>query len=249
MNTPAKHLQIAIIGYGKMGKMVEKAAVARGHKICAIVDPKEGNQTNITAQGLKNADVCIEFSTPQAAIDNIRAIAPLHKNIIVGTTGWYTQLDLVKQLVESFKIGLLYAPNFAIGMNIFFKIIAEAATMFNPFENYDICCLDFHHNQKKDSPSGAGRIIGDIITRKIPRKKRILTESPDREILPEELQVLSLRCGSHPGTHEVIFDSPSDTVTLTHVSRNREGFALGAVQAAEWIQGRKGIFTMDDLIT
>lgn len=250
MNTPVKPLQIAIIGYGKMGRMVEQAAIARGHTICTIIDPKEGNQTNITALGLKNADVCIEFSNPQSAVDNVRAIAPLHKNIVVGTTGWYNNMELVKQLVETYKIGLLYAPNFAIGMNIFFKIVAEAAALFNPFQHYDVACLDIHHNQKKDSPSGAGKLLADIIQSKIPRKTKIITDClEDRAITPEELQVISLRIGEDPGSHEVIFDSPSDTVTLTHSSRNRQGFALGAVQAAEWVYGRKGLFTMDDLLS
>lgn len=248
MNKPVKSIQIAIIGYGKMGKLVEQIASQRGHQICAIIDPEEGTHRNINAKALKSADVCIDFTQPQATVDNIRAIAPLHKNIVVGTTGWHSQLDLVRQIVDSFGIGLLYSLNFAIGVNLFFKIVAEAAAHFNTFDEYDIACIDIHHHQKLDSPSGTGRHIAELIKSKIKRKTKIVTENGNRPIKSDELQLLSLRCGSIPGTHEVIFDSPSDTIVLKHTARNRQGFALGAVIAAEWIIGRKGLFTIDDLI-
>lgn len=245
---PDSNLKIAIIGYGKMGRMVEQSAPIRGHTICSIIDPKEGSHDTISKAALIDADVCIDFTHPETVLENIRAVASHGKNLVVGTTGWGKHLAQVEDIVKRHSIGLFYEPNFAIGMNIFYKIVAEAAKYIDRFEEYDVSALDYHHNQKVDSPSGAATIVANILKEKIKRKKRIVTENLNRKIEPDELQVLSLRCGSIPGVHEVIFDSPVDTIKIQHTSRNRQGFAMGAVKAAEWIIGKQGVYTMDDLL-
>lgn len=245
---PHSNLKIALIGYGKMGKMVEQTAPARGHTITSIIDPKEGSHNSITKSAVAEADICIDFTHPESVLENIRAVAAHKKNMVVGTTGWFNHLPTVKELVDKHSIGLFYEPNFAIGINIFYKVIAEAAKYIDLFEDYDAACFEYHHNQKVDSPSGAAALVANILKDKIKRKKKIITENLNRKIEPDELQVLSLRCGSIPGTHEVIFDSPVDTLKIQHTSRNRQGFAMGAVKAAEFVFGKKGIYTMDDLL-
>lgn len=241
-------LKIALIGYGKMGKMVEKAALGRGHIISTIVDPQEGSHQNITREAIKGSDVCIDFSSRESAVDNIRAVAAIGKNMVVGTSGWLDHLDLVKQIVNATHTGLLYSFNMSIGVNLFYKIIAEGAQLIDAFDEYDVGCLESHHNQKADSPSGTVGRIADILISNIKRKKKAVYDNVDRVIASDELHTACLRCGSIPGTHSVIFDSPADTITLTHQARSREGFALGAVKAAEWIIGKSGVFTLDDLL-
>lgn len=153
---------------------------------------------------------------------------------MIGTTGWEEHFDAVQQYVKKYQIGLLYSPNFSMGVQLFFKIVAEAASLIGPFESYDVGLLEEHHKHKLDRPSGTAKRLAEILTDRLQRK--------------EELSVASLRCGSIPGTHTVLFDSTVDTITLTHQAHNREGFAAGAVLAAEWLQGKQGFFTMDDML-
>jgi 4-hydroxy-tetrahydrodipicolinate reductase len=243
-------MNIAIIGYGQMGKKAEEAALLRGHKITARIDPfqPEADFRRIEKENIDSADVCIEFSNPKSVIENIEKISSLGKNLVVGTTGWYDKLDHIWMLYSDLKAGLIYAPNFSIGMNVFIKIVKYSSMIFNNLPEYDISGLEIHHNKKADSPSGTALTLSKILIENIERKTKPLFEAIERKILPEELHFSSVRCGSFPGTHKIMFDSTADTIELTHSVRNRDGFAFGAVLAAEWIQGKKGIFTIDNLI-
>lgn len=224
-------LKIALIGYGKMGKMVEQMAVKRSHEIVAIIDPKTEDRETVQ-NSLKKADVCIEFTQPNAVLGNIRTALSLGKNIVVGTTGWNDALKNVEKWVAESGTGLFYASNFSLGVNLFLKTVEKAADLFLNTGNYNVAGVEIHHQQKLDSPSGTAIAIQQTIA-------RTGGKSPSFS---------SVRCGSVPGTHTVYFDSPSDTITLTHQARNREDFALGAVSAAEWMQGKTGIYTMEDML-
>ncbi|MDO8741148.1 MAG: 4-hydroxy-tetrahydrodipicolinate reductase [Candidatus Woesearchaeota archaeon] len=244
-------MNIALIGYGKMGNIIERIARARGHTIKAIIDPNikgNGVHSEITEAALKDIDVCLDFTHPSVVIENIEKAAKLGKNIVVGTTGWYDQLDDVKNAVKKSNVGLIYSGNFSIGVNIFLKIIENAAKLINNAPEYDIFAYELHHNQKADSPSGTAKMIGDILIKNIERKNKIATERLDRKISQDEIHFASVRGGTIPGTHVIGFDSAADTIELTHTARNREGFALGAVMAAEFIKGKKGVYGIDDLM-
>jgi 4-hydroxy-tetrahydrodipicolinate reductase len=243
-------VKIALIGYGKMGQMVRRFAEARGHAITAVVDPAAGPdcQKEITAEALSDADVCIDFTTPQTAVANIRSIAALGKNMVIGTTGWYSQMEEVKRIVAERRIGLIWSGNFSIGVNALFRIVGFAARMFNRLPEYDVLGHEFHHKGKADSPSGTAVMLGNILLENLDRKRRLVTDRLDRKIEPDEIQFSSTRGGAIPGTHLVLFDSAVDTIEIQHTARGREGFAVGAVMAAEFIQGKKGFYSIEDLM-
>jgi 4-hydroxy-tetrahydrodipicolinate reductase len=243
-------MKIALLGYGKMGRMVEEAALKKGHTIIAKISSHESSQiTSSTPSSIEHADVCIDFSHPSCVIDNIKKAAQLKKNLIVGTTGWDDHLDFVKKIVKQHQIGFMYAPNFSLGVHLFRRIVAEAATLINAFEEYDIGVIEAHHNKKADSPSGTALSIANVLLERIQRKKRLVYDADQEPVVPEDIHVASIRCGTIPGTHEVVLDSRVDTITLKHVARSREGFAEGAVTAAEWLEGKSGFYTIDDLFT
>ena len=246
-------MKIALIGYGKMGKEVERAALLRGHTVCGIVDKSAAGATHkeIDSAGacLKEADVVIDFTVPAAAIENIKKVTAARKSMVVGTTGWYDSITQAKQLVGSSGIGFIYSSNFSVGVNIFYRIVEAAARLVNKVPDYDVFGYELHHNQKLDSPSGTAKSVVDILLKNISRKKQAQYDKLDRKINPEELHFASIRAGWIPGTHVVGFDSEADTIELKHTARSRAGFALGAVMAAEWLKGRKGFFTMNDFIS
>lgn len=222
-------MKIGLIGYGKMGKMVEQHALSKGHTIIAKVDSKTPFDC------LTQADICIDFTTPEVALDNIRKVAALGVNLVMGTTGWYEHIETVKAIVNESNIGFLYAANFSLGISLFLQIIEHAAKLIAPFDCYDVSGLEIHHNQKLDSPSGTALKIIDKLQTHMPHHK-----SP--------IEFASVRVGAVPGTHTTLFDSPHDTITLTHTARSREGFASGAVTAAEWLHGKQGFFTLHDML-
>jgi len=240
-------MKIALIGYGKIGQLIEKLAPQANHEIVAIIDPKLPSRT-ISKANLKDADVCIDFSHPNAVFDNIQKLAECGKNIVVGTTGWYDQIDHVQKIVSTNSIGFLYAPNFSIGVHLFLQIIKEAAQLINAFDQYDIGGFEAHHQQKVDSPSGTAKAIAQMLLDRIERKNSVIYGSPQKALESHELHFGSLRCGSLPGTHTITFDSPVDTITITHEAKNREGFARGALSGAEWLQGKQGFYTIEDLL-
>lgn len=242
---PTRTLNIALIGYGVMGKEVERAALARGHQILAKIDPN-GPDLSINRTTLQNAEVCIEFTHPDQVVENIRKAAQEKRNLVVGTTGWHDRVEEVKQIVKAEGIGLIYAPNFALGVYLFQKLAEEAAKIMNNYEEFDVGIVEFHHKFKKDAPSGGAFQLGNTLLKHLKRKKRLVTHV-DGAIDPEEIHVSSVRAGHIPGTHTLVFDSPVEGIEITHTSRGKQGFANGAVKAAEWIADKVGFYTLDDL--
>jgi 4-hydroxy-tetrahydrodipicolinate reductase len=242
-------LKIALIGYGKMGKMIEEKAKLMPMEIVAKIDPLQADcAREITAETLNGAEVCIEFTHPSAVIDNIVKVCSLGRNLVVGTTGWHDKLDEVKAMVEKSGIGMIYGSNLSIGMNLFYEIVEKAAQEFAKYDEYDAFGLELHHRQKADSPSGTAKELGNILLSGFESKTKLLYEKPEGKIQPEELHFASVRAGFIPGTHTIGFDSEADTIELTHRARNRTGFALGALKAALWIAGKQGFYTFRDFI-
>ena len=243
-------MNIAIVGYGKMGKEIEARAKERGiivSKIFARQDNTEGS--GLTRASLKNVDVCMEFTKSPHVMQNIRAIAAARKNIVVGTTGWYDQLPAVEKLVKTAKIGLVYSPNFSLGINLFYRLVGATCRLFDKFDSYDIAVTEMHHKEKADSQSGTALALGNIVVQNVRRKKEILHETAHAKVKPEQLHITSTRVGNVIGRHAVIFDSDADSIELLHDAKNRRGFALGALMAAEWLKGKRGIFTMNDVLS
>lgn len=226
-------MKIALIGYGKMGKMIHQLAEKKGHSIVATLDSKVPLNTISMLHPIKDADVCIDFSVPDTVLENIKILSSLKKNIVLGTTGWTDHLKTIQDIVHTSNIGLIHSSNFSLGIALFLKIIDQAGKFIFPFPEYEAAGIEMHHSQKIDIPSGTAKAI----------------ENKLNQHSPHPINFSSLRLGNIPGIHTVIFDSPVDTITLTHNARNREGFAKGAITAAEWLQGKKGVFTLEDLLS
>ncbi len=246
-------MRIAIVGYGRMGHEVETVVAERGHEIGLIVDPAIGpgslHATELTAEGLSGCDVAIEFSLADAVPTNIRTYTRALVPAVIGTTGWLGALDELESVVEAAGGAVVYGSNFSIGAHIFFRLAAHAGALVRDLDEYDLLIHEIHHRNKKDSPSGTALTLAKAVLAEVPRKKRVETARLDRAPAPDELHVSSTRGGSLPGTHTLYLDSPADTIEITHRARTRSGFALGAVRAAEWIVGRKGLYTVDQFIT
>lgn len=247
-------MKIALIGYGKMGKCIESAALSRGHEIAARIGGKDSkaDASSVSAPKvrhlLEHADVCIDFSHPEAVVENTRILAEMGKPIVLGTTGWQSHFEEVEEIVKETAVGLIWAPNFSIGVHLFLQIVSEAAALIDHCSQYDAAGYEIHHSQKIDSPSGTARALAETLLAKIKRKNSVLYDTPHRSLHPQEIHFASVRTGAVTGTHTVLFDSPTDTITLTHQAKNREAFAQGAVEAAEWVLNKKGLFTIHDLI-
>jgi 4-hydroxy-tetrahydrodipicolinate reductase len=252
-------MNIALIGYGKMGHEVERLALSRGDRIVGKWDPSlfsEGSTPGQVGQvdrktlqeTIQDAEVCIDFTQPRAVLENVRNIARLQKPLVVGTTGWYEHLTEVQSTVSQNGIGLVHAPNFSLGINLFYLVVEKAAELFNSFEDYDVFGSEIHHRHKVDSPSGTAKRLSEIVLKKFTRKKRAISESLNRAIAPDEFHLVSIRAGEFPGIHSLTFDSPADTIELTHMVRSRAGFATGALLAAEWILRRKGFYTFEQVL-
>jgi 4-hydroxy-tetrahydrodipicolinate reductase len=240
---------IALIGYGKMGQILETLAAEKGHTITSIVDPfAEGCYKEINQEAISGADVCIDFTHPNVVVNNIKQIAALGKNMVIGTTGWYKQMDDIKQTVAENRVGLIWSGNFSIGVNALFAIVGYAAKIFNNLPDYDVLGHEFHHKNKADSPSGTATMLTNILLENIERKQRPAYQMLDRKIEPDELHFSSSRGGAIPGTHMVMFDSLVDTIEIKHTARGREGLASGTLMAAEFIQNKTGFFNIDDLM-
>ena len=243
-------MKLAIIGFGKMGKEIVSVAESRGHYTVTI-DPH--NETadfpTITERSLAGVDVAIEFTKPTEALGNIEKVLTHKTNLVVGTTGWYDDLDEVKKLVDKQDGGLLWSRNFSVGVNLFFDIIKQSANiMNNMMGEYDLMAHEYHHGQKADSPSGTSEMIARILIDEIDQKEVIIYDKLNRAIKSNELHVSSTRGGHIPGIHSVLFDSPADSIEIKHTARSRRGFALGAVLAAEFMNGKKGCYTMKELM-
>lgn len=213
-------MKIGLIGYGKMGKAVEAAALKKGHAVVACLSSK-----NLDYLALQEADICIDFSASEAVLPAAQALSQLKKNLVIGTTGWEEHLPLVKRLAENSQMGILFAPNFSIGMFLFKELLQKADQLLGSF---DAVGIEMHHSQKKDLPSGTAKELSKALNRK--------------------LAFSSIRSGNMIGTHQILFNSQDDMIELTHRALNREGFARGAVEAAEWLLGKAGFFTMEDFM-
>ena len=239
-------MNIAILGYGKMGRIIHELAVARGHSIISI-DPhaEDADAKELSPEIIKECSCAIHFTAPEALKDTATQCIEGGCNLVVGTTGWYDERDFYEALVQKHNTGFLFSPNFSLGVNAFFKIVQEAAHIFNRLEDYDVAGVEYHHNQKQDSPSGTAHALTDIILQSIERKSIPHFSHFDRAPRPDEFHFASVRCGTIQGTHTISFDSSADTISLQHTARSRSGFALGAIQAAEWLEGKKGFYSMD----
>lgn len=238
-------MNIAIIGYGKMGKAIEQIAKARGHQISAIIDSPEFN-----IDELKNADVAIEFTQPEAAYGNIKKCIEAKIPVVVGTTGWYDKYDELKELVTNSSSALFTATNFSIGVNILFHLNKKLANIMNQFNEYEVSMNETHHIHKLDHPSGTAVTLAEGIIDNLDRKKKYigLLEGQKMDITAFDLQIVSKRENEVPGYHQINYESEIDEITISHNAKNRKGFAIGSVIAAEWVHGKQGVFGMQDLL-
>jgi len=236
-------MKIALSGYGKMGKEIEKIALERGHEIIVTFnDPSDWNEK---LDELANADVAIEFSMPHSVVSNIFKCFDANVPVVVGTTGWFEQLDHVKDVCKEHNQSLLYASNFSIGVNLFFELNKTLAKLMNEHESYAVSLEETHHTAKVDSPSGTAIKLANDVIDNLERKDVWINEKSDKDY---ELEIESLRVENVPGTHVVKYDSEIDSIEITHTAKSRVGFAKGAVLAAEWLPTKKGVFTMSDLL-
>ena len=215
---------LLILGRGKTGTLVAELARQRGHEVRVLGGAENRNAAGLTPHALRDVAVVIDFTTPQAVLENVTACVHARKNIVVGTTGWYDQLPRIREVVAQSGVGLLYASNFSVGVNVFFEIARAAAAALH--HGYSGEIMERHHAQKKDAPSGTAVMLQKIL----------------REAGGQELEIVSLREGETVGLHEIVLDSHHDTIRLAHDAKSRRGFAEGAVRAAEWLAGRSGFF-------
>jgi 4-hydroxy-tetrahydrodipicolinate reductase len=241
-----KSLKIALIGYGKMGKEIEQAAIERGHKIQTIIT----RNSNDSKAQLKSCDVAIEFTEPDAAVENIKTCIGAGTPIVVGTTGWYRHYEKVKEFVTEHKGGILTATNFSIGVNIFFHINKQLASLINKYPAYKATIEEVHHKEKLDAPSGTAITTAEGIIQNNDQYDTFhcIEQDKEEEIKDNELAIFSYRRDNIPGVHSVTWFSKIDEIELKHTANSRKGFALGSVIAAEWLHDRKGIFTMNDVL-
>jgi 4-hydroxy-tetrahydrodipicolinate reductase len=238
-----KKMNIALIGYGKMGHEIESIAVKRGHFIKLIIDQDNGSDLN--KNSLNGVDVAIEFSTPATAFDNIRKCLTEMVPAVSGTTGWLDHYYDVVELCNKNETAFIHSSNFSIGVNLLFRLNAELANQMERYNNYKVSIEEIHHTKKLDAPSGTAiSLAGGIVENNSDYKKWCFENEKTNNCVP----IRSIREGEIPGTHTVTWDSDVDTISLRHEAKNRKGFALGAVIAAEFIHSRKGVFTMSDVM-
>ncbi len=225
-------MQIALIGYGTMGKLIERVALDRGHEISVIVDDSDANSSAAeVAEKLRGCDAAVDFTVAMAVRRNVEACMKANVPIVLGTTGWIDQRSDIESLVAQNEGSMVYGANFSIGVNLFYRIAEFAAELVSKFPEYEAFIEEQHHSRKLDSPSGTALKIKALVSKYV-----------------EVGDIAATRAGDIPGTHRVGFDSSADQVLLTHTARSREGFALGAILAAEWIVGRKGTYEFVDVM-
>ena len=226
--------KLALVGYGKMGRMIEGLAPGQGFEVVLRLDEYNNAEgAGITPENFRNVDVAIEFSHPEVAVGNLKRLAQTGVHTVTGTTGWLKNLEEVTETVRKAGTGLVWSPNFSVGVAVFRRLVAVAAELLKDETEYGAWAWEIHHDAKQDAPSGT------LLQ---------LVKTAEEHGYKRKIDVSSNRAGKHPGTHEIGFDSPADTITLRHAARSREGFALGALKAAHWIRNRKGVFTFDDVL-
>lgn len=231
-------MKIALLGYGKMGKVIERIALERGHEIVL----KKSSAS--TFDGIENADVAIDFSIPDVAVENISICLEKGIPVVSGTTGWLDDFQKIVDLCEAKNGAFLYGSNFSLGVNLFFELNNYLAQMMSKFKEYNVSMEEIHHTQKLDKPSGTAISLAKDILKNYPEKKNWTIDNATNE----ELFIDVKRIENVPGTHSVFYNSNVDFIEIKHVAHNREGFALGAVVASEWILGKKGVFSMKDVL-
>ena len=235
-------MKIALIGYGKMGKEIEKIALDRGHEIVSIIDIN--NLQDFDSESFKNAEVAIEFTQPQTALDNYKKCFERNVPVVAGTTGWLEHLPEIKDACEKEGKTFFYASNYSPGVNVFFSVNKYLARIMNQFPDYNVMMEEVHHIHKLDAPSGTAITLAEGILENMDRKNKWVKGV---EAQPCELGIRSIREGEIPGVHEIIYESEVDTISIKHDAKNRKGLALGAVVAAEFTKGKKGFLTMNDI--
>jgi 4-hydroxy-tetrahydrodipicolinate reductase len=236
-------MKLALIGYGKMGRAIEAIALDRGHTI--VLKVSSDNLQELEAGRLQEADAAIEFTGPESAFDNIIRGLDAGIPVVCGSTGWLGQLDAVRQYCRQTNGTFLYASNFSVGVNIFFELNKRLATLMSTHPDYEPKITEVHHTEKKDAPSGTAITLAEQVLEKIQHKKGWVNHISDNL---DELEILSERIDPAPGTHIVTYGSAIDTITITHEAHSRKGFATGAVLAAEFLAGKKGIYRMSDVL-
>jgi 4-hydroxy-tetrahydrodipicolinate reductase len=227
-------MNLAIVGYGKMGRLIEQLAPEYGCDVKLRLDVDNNAKfEGLTKENFRGIDAAVEFSTPGTAAENIERLARLGVNTVVGTTGWFGEMDRARAAVQGGGTGLVWSPNFSVGANLFSEIVAEAARAFAHQPEYGAWAWEIHHATKKDALSGT------LLT---------LVERMKQNGYHKKIDQSSSRAGAHPGTHEVGFDSAADTITIRHTARSREGFARGALRAARWVVGKKGFFDFREIV-
>lgn len=233
-------MNILLVGYGKMGKTIERIAIGRNHTISGRIDVD--NQHELATV---KADVAIEFSHPDAAFENVKRCLERGIPVVCGTTGWLSKKAEIEALTKKMNSTFFYASNYSLGVNLFFKLNEHLAKMMSGFKAYDVTMEEIHHTEKKDAPSGTAITLADGVMKHVERKKSWVNEDATQ---PDQLFIKSLREGLVPGTHTVKYSSAMDDIEIKHTAHTREGFALGAVMVAEWIKDKKGVLSMDDFL-
>jgi 4-hydroxy-tetrahydrodipicolinate reductase len=236
-------MNIAIIGYGKMGKAIEEIALSRGHKILLTID--EHNLSDFNKENIGTCDVAIEFTGPHTAYDNVKKALGFDIPLVCGSTGWLDKLEEVNRLCKARNGSFIYSSNYSVGVNIYFEINKKLAELMERHKEYELQVTEIHHTQKKDAPSGTAITLAEQILERISRKKNWVNHVTDN---PHELEIISERIDPVAGTHKVKYFSAIDDIEIIHAAHNRQGFALGAVMAAEYISNKKGIFSMKDVL-
>jgi len=236
-------MKMALIGYGKMGKAIEEIAVNRGHEIVLKID--EYNVADLNKKNISTANVAIEFTGPHSAYDNVKKALEFGVPLVCGSTGWLEKLDEIKKLCIDRNGAFIYASNFSVGVNIFFEINKKLAALMAHQKDYEVQVTEIHHTQKKDAPSGTAITVAEQILENLKRKKSWVNHISENT---GELEIISERIDPAPGIHKVKYSSAVDDIEIIHTAHSRQGFALGAVLAAEFINEKKGIFSMKDVL-
>lgn len=240
-------MKVALVGTGQMGKAVEMLALERGHEIATCFN-SDAPLLDADASALEGVQMAIDFSLPSLAADHIERYCRWGVPAVIGTTGWYERLDAVKGWVDEYEGSILYAPNFSLGVAVLVRALRAVTPLLEELPEYDAFVHEIHHVRKLDSPSGTASMLAGILVDGLSRKTRVETETQHGRIDEDALHVTSSRVGGVFGTHTIGLDSPFDTLKLIHEAKNRQGFAFGAVRAGEWLEGKKGLFTLDDFL-
>ena len=236
-------MRIALIGYGKMGKAIEEAALRRGHEIIIKID--QPNLHEFTKENITKADAAIEFTSPHTAYENIKSCLDFGVPVVCGSTGWTERLEEMKKIAADKNGAFIYSSNFSVGVNIFFEVNKRLAALMVPHSAYEVILEETHHTQKKDAPSGTAITLAEQILEQVKRKKQWVNEISDNT---EDLEIISQRIDPAPGTHSIKYSSAIDDIEIIHTAHSRKGFATGAVLAAEFLKDKKGFFTMKDVL-